>query len=124
GRAIPMENGSKKDAGSCNLVAFSAPEIASVLDGRELEILDVIRRAYQAHGRRKSFLPHSTFIQFPDNAANRIIALPAYLGGEVDSAGVKWIASFPSNLEHGLDRASAVLILNSTRSEEHTSELQ
>jgi N-[(2S)-2-amino-2-carboxyethyl]-L-glutamate dehydrogenase len=110
-----MENGSKnKDAGSRNLVAFSAPEIASVLDGRELEILDVIRRAYQAHGKQKSVLPHSTFIYFPGNAANRIIALPAYLGGEVDSAGVKWIASFPSNLEHGFDRASAVLILNST----------
>lgn len=58
--------------------------------------------------------PEHPFVDFPD-PANRIIALPAYVGGEINTTGIKWIASFPDNINHGLARANSVTILNSTK---------
>ena len=43
---------------------------------------------------------------------NRIIAMPAYVGGKYGSAGIKWIASFPDNIKRNEKRANAVVILN------------
>jgi ornithine cyclodeaminase len=50
------------------------------------------------------------------NLKNRIIAMPAYVGGDTSMAGIKWIASFPDNIHHGKARAHSVTILN----EQHT----
>lgn len=42
----------------------------------------------------------------------RINAMPGYVGGNVNMAGIKWVGSNPGNLKEGLPRASAVTILN------------
>ncbi len=55
--------------------------------------------------------PQKPYLRF-GNPNNRIIAMPAYVGGDVSLAGMKWIASFPANLDKGLARAHSVTVLN------------
>jgi len=46
------------------------------------------------------------------NVANRIIAMPAFVGGKINKSGIKWISSFPDNINKGIDRAHSVITLN------------
>ena len=47
-----------------------------------------------------------------ENVLGRINAMPGYIGGEYDMAGIKWIGSGPMNFKKGLPRASVTVILN------------
>lgn len=98
-----------------DIILLKGEEITSLFKKREREIMQTVKIAYQMHHRGDTTLPHSSFLRFPNNEKDRIIALPAYLGGEFDTAGIKWIASFPGNLALGMERASAILLLNSTQ---------
>ena len=77
------------------------------------DCIDIVRDAYLAHARGHSVNPDSYFLRFPEKPDCRIIALPAYLGNGFGVAGIKWIASYPGNVQRGFPRASAVLVLNS-----------
>ncbi len=99
---------------SDGIVILRGDDVAALLKGREREVIEAVRKAYVAHNRGRSSLPHSSFLRFPDDDANRIIALPAFLGDGFDVAGLKWISSFPGNVRKGIPRASAALLLNST----------
>lgn len=47
-----------------------------------------------------------------ENTMGRINAMPGYIGGEYDMAGIKWIGSGPMNFQKGLPRASVTIVLN------------
>ncbi|MEU2110907.1 2,3-diaminopropionate biosynthesis protein SbnB [Streptomyces sp. NPDC019507] len=86
--------------------------VRDVLSGKRAEVLGIVGDAYRSHAAGESVNPDSYFLRFPEKPDSRIIALPAYLGADVQLAGIKWIASFPRNTQAGKPRASAVLILN------------
>ncbi len=48
-----------------------------------------------------------------ENTRGRVIAMPAYIGGDIDMLGIKWIPSMPMNpVKHGIPRACALIVLN------------
>ncbi|WP_433556423.1 2,3-diaminopropionate biosynthesis protein SbnB [Pseudonocardia xinjiangensis] len=100
---------------SANVPPFaviSGGQVQQALQGREKQIMEVVEATYRLHGAGDSVNPPSYFLRFPDRPADRIIALPASIGGQVRVDGLKWISSFPGNVAAGIPRASAVLILN------------
>lgn len=94
------------------LLVLAAADVASLMHGHESALMETVARAYETHRAGDSLLPHSTFLRFP-GGRNRMIVLPAYLGGAFRVAGMKWIASFPENLALGCERASGLVVLSS-----------
>nr|WP_297936151.1 2,3-diaminopropionate biosynthesis protein SbnB [uncultured Lachnoclostridium sp.] len=97
---------------SKSILVIGAEQVKKALEKKEKEIMDIVAKTYISHNESLTSLPHSIFLRFPNDNTNRIIGLPAYIGGDCNKAGMKWISSFPHNIENGIERASAVIILN------------
>src|SRR5213592_1204578 len=95
------------------LSIINGKTVFDIIRAHRPECIDVVRDAYLAHANGQSVNPHSHFLRFPEKSDCRIIALPAFLGNGFAVAGLKWIASYPGNVQRGFPRASAVLVLNS-----------
>lgn len=77
------------------------------------DVEEVMRLVY----KKDCILPGKTSMGFgktieDESTKGRINAMPAYIGGRYNIAGIKWIGSNPLNVEKGLPRASATIILN------------
>ena len=75
------------------------------------DTIDAIEDAVACLGAKDFAQPVKPYLRYGD-PVNRIIAMPAFVGGKVNLAGIKWIASFPENIDNGIPRAHAVVILN------------
>jgi ornithine cyclodeaminase len=73
-----------------------------------------LKEMFRIHADGQFTSPPSSFLKRPEcpHVADRIIGLSAYLGGDFDIEGMKWIASAHRNPGRGLPRANAVIILN------------
>ena len=66
-----------------------------------------------SHGSMVMFPETSPFPEMPkDGPDRRFMAMPAYLGGKFDMAGMKWYGSNVENKEKGLPRSILMLTLN------------
>jgi N-[(2S)-2-amino-2-carboxyethyl]-L-glutamate dehydrogenase len=95
------------------LSIINGKTVFDIIRAHRSECVDVVRDAYLAHADGHAVNPDSNFLRFPEKPDCRIIALPAFLGNGFGVAGLKWIASYPGNVQRGFPRASAVLVLNS-----------
>jgi 2,3-diaminopropionate biosynthesis protein SbnB len=86
--------------------------INDILQSHLSSMVGRIEQVYLQHHAGQTINPDSYFLRFPQQPADRIIALPAALDGEDAVAGIKWISSFPGNVVQHKPRASAVVILN------------
>ncbi|NQX41238.1 ornithine cyclodeaminase [Pedobacter steynii] len=75
------------------------------------KIVEVIRESVEMLSKNDYSQPVKPYLRY-GAAKNRIIAMPAYVGGVTPWAGIKWIASFPDNIYQGKLRANSVTILN------------
>lgn len=66
-----------------------------------------------SHGCMISFPDQTPFPNMPVNGPDRrFMAMPAYVGGQTDMAGVKWYGSNVDNREKGLPRSILMVMLN------------
>lgn len=66
-----------------------------------------------SHGAMITFPDESPFPLMPKPTADRrLMAMPAYLGGDFQTCGVKWYGSNIANREKGLPRSILMFILN------------
>jgi len=95
------------------LSIINGKTVSDIVRANRAACVEAVEHAYLAHAKGQAINPHSYFLRFPEKPDCRIIALPAFLGDGFAVAGLKWIASYPGNVQKGFPRASAVLILNS-----------
>lgn len=79
--------------------------------------VETMEKVYSLHQKKDYILPNKTVLRWGDieteNTIGRINSMPAFIGGEFNSAGIKWISSNPQNPDkHNLPRASGLIILN------------
>lgn len=75
------------------------------------DIFTWIEKAITLNKQKDISQPIKPYLRYKD-LTNRIIAMPSYVGGDINAAGIKWIASFPKNIEKNIPRANSVTILN------------
>ena len=89
--------------------------------------VNAVAEAFVLHARGQTVQPLKPYLRWrPDgHIADRIIAMPAYLGGESPVAGLKWIGSRHDNPERaGVERASALIVLNDADTHEPVAVLE
>ena len=76
-------------------------------------VMAAVEDSFRLHHEGQTILPHKTVLDLGERERGRGNAMPAYVGGEYDVFGIKWIAGFPKNpIRHGLPRATGFFILN------------
>jgi len=102
------------------VIAAGVKDMERCIDVMEEVLILVAKGDYRmagnsanSHGAQIGFPAASPFPTMPTDAADRrFMAMPAYLGGRFDTAGVKWYGSNIDNREQGLPRSIHLIVLN------------
>jgi ornithine cyclodeaminase len=94
---------------------LSRSDIAGLGGDRSDLYMEAVEAGFRLHAAGDVVQPLKPYLRSPrtDHIADRIIAMPAWIGGDRPMAGLKWIGSKHDNpAARGLPRASAVIVLN------------
>ena len=100
---------SKRRERAVELRVISKKEIES-LGISIMEVMDAVEKGFKLKGEDKVELPAKIGIHPRHDCF--IHAMPCYVGGEVDAAGIKWVSGFPINQKKGLPYISGIMCVN------------
>lgn len=94
---------------------LSRADIAALGGDHSDLYMHAIEAGFRSHASGDFVQPLKPYLRSPRtrHIADRIIAMPAWIGGDQPVAGLKWIGSKHDNpAKRGIERASAVIVLN------------
>ncbi|MGB2712257.1 MAG: 2,3-diaminopropionate biosynthesis protein SbnB [Conexibacter sp.] len=97
------------------LLYLSRSDVRDAMGASIRPYVEALRSALALHAGGETAQPLKPYLKWRENGhiADRIIAMPGYVGGEQPIAGIKWIGSKHDNpAVRGIERASAVIVLN------------
>lgn len=98
-------------------ILFLSDKQINSLVGNLKEVMHDVEQALSLQDKGEVISPDKAVMRWgstpeDENVYGRLNAMPCYIGGEYNMAGIKWIGSAPQNYKKGLPRASVTVILN------------
>jgi ornithine cyclodeaminase len=103
------------EAATPGILYLSRSDLMELGGGHSEIYMQALTEGLRLHAREEYVQPLKPYLRWPGagHIADRIIAMPGYLGGKHPVAGIKWVGSRHQNPElRRLERASALTILN------------
>lgn len=91
------------------IMVLSLKEIEA-LDIPVSDVMEVVERGFALKGEERMEMPAKIGIHPRKDCF--IHAMPCYVGGDVDAAGIKWVAGYPINQGKGLPYITGIMCLN------------
>ena len=80
--------------------------------------LKAVEDSFRLYHQGQAILPHKVVLDMGERERGRGNAMPAYVGGEYNVFGIKWIAGFPKNpIRYGLPRGTGLYVHTARRNE-------
>jgi ornithine cyclodeaminase/alanine dehydrogenase len=92
-----------------SVLCISQKEIES-LGIHVSEVMDVVEQGFTLKGQKKMEMPAKIGIHPRHDCF--IHAMPCWVGGDVDVAGIKWVSGYPINQARGLPYITGIMALN------------
>lgn len=102
---------------SCEILLLTQEDVIKA-GGLDMSlVIPTMEEVFKLHAKKDYVLPSKSVLRWGDpnseNTRGRINSMPGWIGGNINSVGIKWISSAPRNpRKYNLPRASAVIILN------------
>ena len=96
-------------------------QIEKILDMKRT--IDMVEKVYELHGKDQVLMPAKITLDTGESNdwppyGGSYNAMPAYIGGDIDISGIKWVWGFNDNRAKGIPYIGGVIILNEARTGE------